>query len=149
MPNQKYGIKFPFSQSNEGFFLGLNANPDSEVRSNLMHLILTQKGSRYFLPDFGTNLMRYLFEPLDEGTISSIDTEIRKSVAKFIPNLVINKIEIKNMDEVREEDKVLIGEDNSFSFAGEKEQEYTVRIRIDYSIGSSVFETKDFVILNL
>ena len=149
MPNQKYGIKFPFSQSNEGFFLGLNSNSDSEVRSNLMHLILTQKGSRYFLPDFGTNLMRYLFEPLDEGTISSIDIEIRKSVARFIPNLVINNIEIKNMDEVREEDKILIGEDNSFNFAGEKEQEYTVRIRIDYSIGSSVFETKDFVILNL
>ena len=38
---------------------------------------------------------------------------------------------------------------SSLSFAGEKEQEYTVRIRIDYSIGSSVFETKDFVIINL
>jgi phage baseplate assembly protein W len=149
MPNQKYGIKFPFTQSSEGFFLGLNSNPDAEVRSNLMHLIMTQKGSRYFLPDFGTNLMRFLFEPLDSGTISSIDKEIRKSVAKYIPNLVINNIEIKNMDEVRGEDTLLIGEDNSFSFAGEKEQEYTVRIRIDYSIGSSVFETKDFVIINL
>ncbi len=48
MPNQRYGITFPFTDSSEGFFLGLNKIPDSEVRSNLIHLILTLKGTRYF-----------------------------------------------------------------------------------------------------
>ena len=79
MPNQRYGITFPFTDSSEGFFLGLNKIPDSEVRSNLIHLILTLKGTRYFLPDFGTNLMRYIFEPMDSATKTSIDNEIREA----------------------------------------------------------------------
>ena len=50
MPTQRYGITFPFVDSPHGFFLGLNTDTDSEVRSNLIHLIVTPKGSRYFLP---------------------------------------------------------------------------------------------------
>ncbi len=49
MPNQRYGITFPFVDSQEGFFLGLNTTIPNEAKSNLIHLILTVKGSRYFL----------------------------------------------------------------------------------------------------
>ena len=52
MPTQRYGITFPFVDSPEGFFLGLNTDTDSEVRSNLIHLILTPKASRYFSSAF-------------------------------------------------------------------------------------------------
>ena len=95
MPKPKYGITFPFGDSQEGLFLGMNELADAEVRSNLVHLILTIKGSRYFLPDFGTNLMRLIFEPLDSGTKTSIDTEIREAVGEFIPKLKINDVEVK------------------------------------------------------
>ena len=84
MPNPKYGITFPFIDSQEGLYLHLNDLPQDEVRSNLVHLILSMKGSRYFLPDFGTNLMRHIFEPLDNGTKTSIDLEIREAVKEFI-----------------------------------------------------------------
>tara|TARA_R110000765_G_scaffold279363_1_gene377021 strand:+ start:443 stop:898 length:456 start_codon:yes stop_codon:yes gene_type:complete len=151
MPNPKYGITFPFSDSEEGLFLGTNELADSEVRSNLVHLILTIKGSRYFLPDFGTNLMRLIFEPLDNGTKASIDREIRDSVEEFIPRLNINEVEVKSAEDLRAEEKVEElnqTDDNTFS-VGDSEREYTVRIRIDYSIGSGVFESRDFVIINL
>ena len=59
MPTQRYGITFPFVDSQEGFFLGLNSFADSEIKSNLIHLILTQKGSRYFLPAFGLNNLKF------------------------------------------------------------------------------------------
>ena len=39
MPNQRYGITFPFVDSQEGFFLGLNKFTNSEIKSNLIHLI--------------------------------------------------------------------------------------------------------------
>lgn len=151
MPNPKYGITFPFSDSEEGLFLGTNELADSEVRSNLVHLILTIKGSRYFLPDFGTNLMRLIFEPLDNGTKASIDREIRDSVEEFIPRLNINNVEVKSAEDLRVEEKeeeLNQTDDNTFS-VGDSEREYTVRIRIDYSIGSGVFESRDFVIINL
>ena len=153
MPNQKYGIAFPFIDSPEGFFLGLNSSADNEIKSNLIHLILTQKGARYFLPDFGTNLLKYIFEPLDTSTKTNIDREIRESVAKYIPNLTVNEVEVKSIDirleEQTEGTPVALLEQNSFGFAGASEREYSVRIRIDYSIGDDVFETKDFVIINL
>jgi len=153
MPNQKYGITFPFTDSSEGFFLGLNKIPDSEVRSNLIHLILTLKGTRYFLPDFGTNLMRYIFEPMDSATKTSIDNEIREAVDKFIPNLTITKVEVKTAEDVRQEEKEEINspdmEDNSFTFVGTTEREYSIRVRIDFTSGDNVFQTKDFVIINL
>ncbi len=47
-----YGINFPFNDSLKGDYLSLSQNPDQEIRSNLIHLILTRRGSRYFLPDF-------------------------------------------------------------------------------------------------
>jgi len=151
MPNPKYGITFPFGDSQEGLFLGMNELANAEVRSNLVHLILTIKGSRYFLPDFGTNLMRLIFEPLDNGTKASIDREIRESVEEFIPSLNINKVEVKSSEDLRtDESDVELGQtdDNTFGVSS-SEREYTIRIRIDYSIGSGVFESRDFVIINL
>ena len=153
MPNSKYGITFPFSDSQEGLFLETNELANAEVRSNLVHLILTIKGSRYFLPEFGTNLMRLIFEPLDSGTKASIDREIKDSVEEFIPNLNINNVEVKSAEDLRTEEGNAelepTTDDNTFGFIGDSEREYTVRIRIDYSVGSGMFESRDFVIINL
>ena len=153
MPNQRYGITFPFVDSQEGFFLGLNKFTNSEIKSNLIHLILTQKGSRYFLPSFGTNLIKYVFEPLDTATQTNIDREIREAVDEFIPNLIINNVEVKSIDDIRLEEQANPDnnslEENTFDFTGSNDTEYSVRIRIDYSMGDDVFETKDFVIINL
>ena len=104
MPNPKYGISFPFKDSQEGLFLHMNELPEDEVRSNLVHLVLSVKGSRYFLPEFGTNLMKHIFEPLDTGTRTSIDIEIRDAVKQFIPNLNITDVEIKSAEDLREEE---------------------------------------------
>ena len=154
MPNPKYGISFPFKDSQEGLFLHMNGLPEDEVRSNLVHLVLSVKGSRYFLPEFGTNLMKHIFEPLDTGTRTSIDIEIRDAVKQFIPNLNITDVEIKSSEDLRDEDtqdEDPTRDQKTFSFSDKKHgvNEHTLRVRIDYSIGSGVFEARDFVIINL
>ena len=153
MPSQKYGIRFPFKDSPEGLFLNVNSKTDDEVRSSLIHLILTVKGSRYFLPDFGTNLMKFVYEPLDNTTKLSIDNEIRDAVDKFIPNLTINDVNVKSAEDVRLEEETSPNSDNinkdDFNFGGEPEREYMLRVRIDYTAGDGFFETKDFVVINL
>ena len=155
MPTQRYGITFPFVDSSEGFFLGLNTDTDSEVRSNLIHLILTRKGSRYFLPDFGTNLTTYVFEQMDTTTKLAIEGEIREAVDKFIPSLTINSVEVKTLEDLKAEEKIneqttdLSMDDGNMSFVGEAQRNYSMRVRIDYTAGDGVFETKDFVIIDL
>ena len=57
-----YGINFPFQDSKVGKYLDLSEYTNDEIRSNLIHLLLTRKGSRFFLPDFGTRLYEYIFE---------------------------------------------------------------------------------------
>ena len=155
MPTQRYGITFPFVDSSEGFFLGLNTDTESEVRSNLIHLILTRKGSRYFLPDFGTNLTQYVFEQMDTTTKLAIEGEIREAVSKFIPSLIINSVEVKTLEDLKAEEKIneqttdLSMDDGNMSFVGEAQRNYSMRVRIDYTAGDGVFETKDFVIIDL
>ncbi len=148
MPNQRYGITFPFEDSSQGFFLGLNKSTESEVRSNLIHLILTLKGSRYFLPDFGTNLLKYIYEPLDGATKTNIDKEIRNAVKKFMPGLIINEVSVKSAEDIREEEKTqsepndtsLV--DNSFGFVGDAERGYNLRNRIEYKKGEEQVSDK-------
>ena len=62
-----YGVNFPFRESYVGKYLDISDTTEEEVRSNLIHLLLTRKGYRYYLPDFGTRLYEYIFEPLDES----------------------------------------------------------------------------------
>tara|TARA_R110000772_G_scaffold59675_2_gene134995 strand:+ start:419 stop:808 length:390 start_codon:yes stop_codon:yes gene_type:complete len=120
-------IGFPFKESDKGFFLKLNNDDKNAIKSDLMHLILTRKGERLYMPDFGTNLLKYVFEQNDSITQNSIKTEINDTVKKYIPNLKIND--------------VLVTEN--------PDTEYGVTIKIDYTVTNDVFEDTDFVIIEL
>jgi len=69
-----YGLTFPFRDSFEGKYLDLSNTTEKEIRNNLIHLLLTRKGTRYYLPDFGTRLYEFLFDPLDAPTFSQIES---------------------------------------------------------------------------
>jgi phage baseplate assembly protein W len=147
-----YGIAFPFNQSTIGKYLKLTDTSNDEIRSNLIHLLLTRKGSRYYLPDFGTRLYEYIFEPLDSPTFESIEDDIRDACEKFIPQLRITNISITAASS-EEENFVVSTEGNSinreYQFPGLNEKEYTAKVRIDYIVTDSAFGSKDFVIINI
>jgi phage baseplate assembly protein W len=147
-----YGIIFPFRQSTNGKFLALSEETSDEIRSNLIHLLLTRKGTRYYLPDFGTRLYEYIFEPLDGETFENIKIEIQDSVSKYIPNLTIQNITI----EPYLDSEPSLGELPSEQFdipvyrvPGANTQEYTAKVKIEFIDNSSAFGTKEFVIINI
>ena len=146
-----YGISFPFRQSNVGDYLLLTQQSDEEIRTDLLHLILTRKGSRYYLPDFGTRIYEFIFEPLDGVTFESIKDDIRDNVSKYIPNLIINDIIVLPYDEY--ESVGTLNTENLgngvYRVAGRNTSEYTAKMRIDYTISDNAFQTKDFVIINI
>jgi phage baseplate assembly protein W len=145
MANGKtYGITFPFKDAYDGKYLDTTDYADKEIRSDLIHLLLTRKGSRYFLPDFGTRLYEYIFEPLDGPTFNDIEAEIRSSVEKYIPNLLINNISVYAAEE-NDYNEVY----TSYRLPGRVNNEYTAKVRIDYTITNDVFNSKDFVIINI
>ena len=146
-----YGINFPLSKSGLGYAFDLTETPDEEIRANLIHLLLTRKGMRYYLPDFGTRLYEYIFEPMDNQTFESIESEIREQVDKYIPNLRIDKIVITPLTEAEVGDGVLVTDNDErvYRVAGGGTEEYTAKIRVDFTTTGSAFETRDFVIINV
>lgn len=146
-----YGIDFPFNESRRGTFFNMTETPDREIRANLLHLILTRRGTRYYLPDFGTRLYEYIFEPNDSVTFQMIEDEIRTTVKKFIPNLDITEIRIVQADQDTEELSSVSEESDSrlFRVSSNSSKPYTAKVRIDYDINNEPFSSSDFIIINI
>ena len=146
-----YGVNFPFRESYVGKYLDVSDTTEEEVRSNLIHLLLTKKGYRYYLPDFGTRLYEYIFEPLDGPTFSEIEGEIRDSVEKYMPGVQITNISITDASFGEEDKGTFINPDGEreFKVQGISEKEHTAKIKIDYKVTNQAFESSDFVIINI
>jgi phage baseplate assembly protein W len=146
-----YGVNFPFRESYVGKYLDVSDTTEEEVRSNLIHLLLTRKGYRYYLPDFGTRLYEYIFEPLDGPTFSEIEGEIRDSVERYMPGVQITNISITDASLGEENKGTFINPDGEreFKVQGISDKEHTAKIKIDYKVTNQAFESSDFVIINI
>lgn len=146
-----YGINFPFRDSFDGKYLDLSDYTNEEVRSNLIHLILTRKGSRFYLPEFGTRIYEYIFEPFDGPTFGQIEAEIRDAVNDFIPGLLIDNISITPAtdDDVDGWNQNPDLDTRIYRAPSPTTKEYTAVVRIDYTITNDTFNTRDFVIINI
>ena len=120
-------IQFPFQDDPDGKFLKMNTEAKQAIKSDLIHLLLTNKGERLYLPDFGANLRQYLFEPNDEAIANSIKNEINEAIKKFIPNLNVTELTV-----TKSEDNI-----------------HAVVVKIDYIVTISALQSADFVILEL
>ena len=148
----KYGLDFPFRDSLIGDYTRMTLNADEEIRANLIHLLLTRKGSRYFLPDFGTRLYEFIFDLNDAITYNNIEDEIRESIKTYIPNLEINSITITDPELTPEDGASSVSEDEDsrlFRVSDASSKPYTAKIRIDYTTNNGAFATSDFVIINI
>ena len=91
-----YGLGYPLSES--GYFAkqaGLEL-----VKNNLNQLIKTVKGERVMLPNFGTNLPYYLFEPLDRQLFLSIRQDILDTITRYAPGVEVQKLSVIPNDQV-------------------------------------------------
>lgn len=96
---QNFGIKYPFTSDNlDEMFLDLNESYEDSVKSKMLHVIFTPKGSRLRMPDFGTNLVQYIFEPNDRDTLSNIKSEITIQVGKYVPGVRFDDISVARDD---------------------------------------------------
>jgi phage baseplate assembly protein W len=99
MAIKKYiNIDFPFRDSEEGFYFKLNSTNNSAIKSDLLHLLLTNKGERLYMPDFGSDLRKYIFEPNDDITHNKIKNNLNETINQYIPNLTIDSIKFEQDD---------------------------------------------------
>ena len=146
-----YGIDFPFRDSLEGKFLKLTSNPEREIRANLIHLLLTRRGSRYFLPDFGTRLYQFIFDQNDNVTFGLIESEIREVVKKYIPNLELTTINIMSAEDDPDQERTFNEDEDErlFRVSDQSSKAHTAVVKIEYTVNNGAFATSDFIILNI
>ncbi len=91
---QYIGVTIPFNNPN-GIFYQSVTNV-KQISSNLRNLLMTAKGERYMLPEFGTEIRYILFENItDEDTfINTIKNDIIAAIRMWMPFLTIEELEV-------------------------------------------------------
>jgi phage baseplate assembly protein W len=85
----KKSISNPYYDKNSGFQL---------IRDQVKQLVLTTKGERVMLPNFGTNLMNFLFEPFTSDLVALLATDLQEGISRYIPNINVNYIRFFQSD---------------------------------------------------
>jgi phage baseplate assembly protein W len=70
------------------------------LKTCIRNILLTRRGTRRMLPDFGANLEDKLFEPLDEITAKAIGKVIMEQINQWDTSIIINQVSLE-VDEDR------------------------------------------------
>ena len=92
--NIAIGVSLPFGNTYTDKIFNKTFSTAEQIKSNLVNLLLTDKGERVFNPEFGCGLRELLFEQINPTTENSIRDTILSSVNIYIPDITINNIEI-------------------------------------------------------
>jgi phage baseplate assembly protein W len=65
-----------------------------QVKSNLLNLLLTNKGERPFNPEFGADLKKVLFDNITDDLPSIISDLITTNISIFIPEIDYSKVTV-------------------------------------------------------
>lgn len=99
--NNKYiGVTIPFNNPSGVFFQ--SKTNIKQIYSNLKNLLMTAKGERYMLPEFGTEIRYILFENItdEDKFIDSIKNDIVDAIKMWMPFLSVEELTVKlNMND--------------------------------------------------
>ena len=97
---RSFNIKFPLQDDKElNTYFKMNYLTKDVYSSDLLLLLLTEKGERYYEPEYGCGLLKFVFDPNDETTAVEIEKQIKNTVAKYIPSLTIKSVDFKRIED--------------------------------------------------
>jgi phage baseplate assembly protein W len=125
---QYFGIKYPFRADDfQHFFVDANSTTMEKARSEIMHIVFTPKGQRIRNPEFGTDLIKFIFDPNESVTWEAVKNEVSESVGRWAKNITLNNIQVvKN-----------------------EEDESEIYVRLDYSVSEGNKTTNDSIVVQV
>ena len=118
------GITLPIKLGKTGYFEQA-FDTITQVKSNLINLLLTVKGERVFQPTFGSDLHTLLFTQMDEEYEANVKRAIQSAVSKWLPFL--NIVE-QNVTRDHERNRTLV----ELTFSLNTQADITETIVIDF-----------------
>ena len=122
--NVAIGVALPLVDNEQGMF-NLHYTSLKQAKTNLLNLLLTNKGERVMLPDYGIGLKLLLFEN-NNYILDDIKDIITSGVSKWVPYVVIKNINLSIDD--RNEHKILLSIEFSLEYNIEDTEELTIDI---------------------
>lgn len=89
-----FGMMFPlgYGEGTEGFF-PRSGTIKEQASSNIKNLLLTQKGERVGQPEFGSDLPRLIFEPMEMPVLREAATHtINEALETWLPYITATNI---------------------------------------------------------
>lgn len=96
MPYTKgYDIAFPLRDDPEegGLFLAITSTLSQTIRSKIMLLVTTRKGTRWRRPTYGCEQIHRLFDPNDDVSLAEIKLDIQQAVDEWLPGVSITEVQ--------------------------------------------------------
>jgi hypothetical protein len=90
--NIAIGVSLPFNGPSGPF--NSTYSTSNQIQSNLINLLLTNKGERLYNPEFGADLKTVLFEGITEDTSNIIQNLIITNANIFIPEITISSVDV-------------------------------------------------------
>tara|TARA_R100000697_G_C5433150_1_gene193308 strand:- start:694 stop:1062 length:369 start_codon:yes stop_codon:yes gene_type:complete len=84
-------IKLPLVRDSSDGYRNIKSFRDL-IKQNLKMLLLTNRGERVMIPNYGVGINQFLFENFNESTFAQIESEILEQVAIYMP--VVNITEM-------------------------------------------------------
>ena len=94
---QKKGIGINVLFNNGTNVFNQTFTTKEQVKSNLINYILTDKGERFFNPQFGGNLRASLFEP--DTTFDTVSARLEQEIIAYVPNIIVRDIIIRRQSD--------------------------------------------------
>ncbi len=86
---QSIGIKFPFTETNEGGVIGQTKIDSEAIRSNLVAFLTLKKRQRVMNSGLYSPLYDYIMEPWDEISESSLTGELNEKLSTYFPEIKV------------------------------------------------------------
>ena len=93
-------LAFPFRIGSDGRTVA-PANLDEHIRGEIMQLLLTNAGERPFIPSFGGNIRRLVFQGNDEITAGLAKSSITQAMSYWLGHRVkVLSLDVENQDAI-------------------------------------------------
>ena len=95
--NVNIGFDLPIRRddSRVGFFATTSTTIEA-VKNNIRNLLNTETGERFFQPNLGIDLKRYLFEPITNDITLTIQNDILDVLGFWLPFVEVRDIQVLN-----------------------------------------------------
>lgn len=93
------GVGYPFGKNTKNYVTSEYGS--ALLKSQITQLLLTDRGERVMLPNFGIGIRRFLFDPYDEDATTQIEFDIVASLENYLPSVKILELKVSPVDTVK------------------------------------------------